>query len=273
MNNNFKISSDTLKKGKASDLCCVFHNQNLLVKKEGNTFVIPTFDDIKLLNIEYQTEFFLGSIEKKSCFAIESTSELNLPINFNLMDLYDLGSLLDEQSFLISGRASQILNWDKTHRFCGKCGSKTENKKDEMAKICPNCNHIMYPVICPAIIVAVTKGDKILLAHNNGFKDNMYGLIAGFVEAGEDLNSAVKREVFEEVGIKVKNIEYYRSSPWPFPNSLMIGFFAEYESDQIKVDGSEIKQADWFTKDNFPNIPKKFTIARSLINEFSKRNQ
>ena len=168
MNNNFKISSDTFKKSKANDLCCVFSNGKLLVKKDGTTLVIPTFDNIKFLNIKYETEFFLGTIGEKSCFAIESTSELDLPINFNLMDLYDLGSLLDEQSFLISGRASQILNWDKTHRFCGKCGSKTENKKDEMAKICSNCNHIMYPVICPAIIVAVTKGDKILLAHNNG---------------------------------------------------------------------------------------------------------
>lgn len=101
----------------------------------------------------------------------------------------------------------------------------------------------------------------------------MYGLIAGFVEAGEDLRSAIKREIFEEVGIKVKNIKYYRSSPWPFPNSLMIGFFAEYESGEIKADGNEIKQADWFIKDNFPNIPKKFTIARHLIDEFSQRTQ
>jgi len=273
MNNNFKIVSDTSKKIKSNDLCCVFSNGKLLVKKEGNTLLIPTFENIKLLNIEYETQFFLGNIVENSCFVIESISELKLPNNFNLMDLYDLGTLLDEQSFLISGRASQILNWDKTHRFCGKCGSKTENKKGEIAKICPNCNHIMYPVICPSIIVAVTKSDKILLAHNNGFKDNMYGLIAGFVEAGEDLSSAVKREIFEEVGIKVKNIEYYRSSPWPFPNSLMIGFFAEYESGEIKVDGSEIKQADWFTKDNFPNIPKKFTIARRLIDEFAKRTK
>ncbi|WP_406541075.1 NUDIX domain-containing protein [Clostridium ljungdahlii] len=140
---------------------------------------------------------------------------------------------------------------------------KTENKKDEMAKICPNCNHIMYPVICPAIIVAVTKGDKILLAHNNGFKDNMYGLIAGFVEAGEDLNSAVKKEVFEEVGIKVKILSI-TEAPMAISKFLNDRIFAEYESDQIKVDGSEIKQADWFTKDNFP----KYTyLKNSLLQE------
>lgn len=181
--------------------------------------------------------------------------------------------MLDEELFLIAGRANQILNWDNTHRFCGKCGSKTDNKKDELAKVCPNCNHVMYPVICPAIIVAVTRGEEILLAHNRGFKNNMYSLIAGFVEAGEDLKSTVKREVFEEVGIKVKNITYYKSSPWSFPNSLMIGFFAEYESGEIKVDGNEIVHADWFTKDNFPNIPKKFTLARKLIDKYIEKNK
>lgn len=129
----------------------------------------------------------------------------------------------------------------------------------------------MHPVICPAIIVAVTKGEEILLAHNRGFKNNMYSLIAGFVEAGEDLKNTVKREVFEEVGIKIKNVTYFKSSPLSFPNSLMIGFFAEYESGEIKVDGNEIVHADWFTKDNFPNIPKKFTLARKLIDKYIEK--
>ncbi|NSA04372.1 NADH pyrophosphatase NudC (nudix superfamily) [Clostridium beijerinckii] len=99
----------------------------------------------------------------------------------------------------------------------------------------------------------------------------MYSLIAGFVEAGEDLESTVKREVFEEVGIKVKNIKYYKSSPWSFPNSLMLGFFAEYESGEIKVDGKEIVDAQWFSQESFPNIPKKFTLARKLIDEFIEK--
>lgn len=273
MNNNFRILPNTFKKSKPNDLCCMFLNGNLLVKNEKGTLILPTFNDIKSLNIEYNTKFFLGDTYEKSCFAAEAAYEFKLSKDFNLISLRSTGELLDEQLFLISGRASQILNWDKSHRFCGKCGSKTENKKDEMAKICPNCNNIMYPVICPAIIVAITKGNKILLAHNKRFKNNMYSLIAGFVEAGEDLNSTVKREIFEEVGIKVKNIEYYKSSPWPFPNSLMIGFFAEYESGEVAVDGNEIDSANWFTKDDLPALPKKFTIARKLIDEFIKRNE
>ena len=273
MNNKFKIVSNAYKKSKASDLYFTFFNGNILVNKEGNTIKIPNLDEIKKLNIKYENEFFLGEIISKSCFGIEASLEFNLPENYELIPLYEFGALIDEEFFLAAGRANQILNWDKTHRFCGRCGSKTENKKDELAKVCPSCNHVMYPVICPAIIVAVTKGDKILLAHNRDFNNNMYSLVAGFVEAGEDIKSTVKREVFEEVGIKIKNIKFHMSSPWSFPNSLMIGFFAEYESGEIKVDGNEIVDADWFTKDNFPNIPQKFTLARKIIDEFIERNK
>ena len=271
MSNKFKIISNIAKTSKDDDLYFTIFKGGLLLRKENDELSIPIFDDIRKLNIKYENEFFLGQLGKKSCFAIETLEEIILPEDFELIPLYEIGALLDEELFLIAGRANQILNWDNTHRFCGKCGSKTENKKDELAKICPNCNHVMYPVICPAIIVAVTKGEEILLAHNKGFKNNMYSLIAGFVEAGEDLKSTVKREVFEEVGIKIKNVTYFKSSPWSFPNSLMIGFFAEYESGEIKVDGNEIVHADWFTKDNFPNIPKKFTLARKLIDKYIEK--
>ena len=273
MSNKFEILSNTNKKREADDLYFSFFKEGLLVRKEDGELKIPLFDEVIKLNIQYENEFFLGELGGKSCFAVEVLEEITLPEDFELIPLYEMGALLDEELFLVSGRANQILNWDNTHRFCGKCGSKTENKKDELAKVCPNCNHVMYPVICPAIIVAVTKGEEILLAHNRGFKNNMYSLIAGFVEAGEDLKSTVKREVFEEVGIKVKNITYYKSSPWSFPNSLMIGFFAEYESGEINVDGNEIVHADWFTKDNFPNIPKKFTLARKLIDKYIEKNK
>ena len=273
MNNKFKIVSNTSKKSKAGDLYFTFFNGSILAKKEGNTINIPNLDEIKELNIQYENEFFLGKIGTYACFVIEASLKFNLSENYKLIPLYEFGESIDEEVFLAAGRANQILNWDRTHRFCGKCGSKTENKKDELAKVCPSCNNVMYPVICPAIIVAVTKGDKILLAHNRGFKNNRYSLIAGFVEAGEDLKSTVKREVFEEVGIKIKNIKFHMSSPWSFPNSLMIGFFAEYESGEINVDGNEIVHADWFTKESFPNIPQKFTLARKIIDEFIERNK
>lgn len=273
MRNKFKIVSNVSRKSKSNDLYFVFSNGNILVKKTEDFVNIPVSNEIKKLNIQCEKEFFLGELKGQSCFGIEASFELDLPENYELIPLYDFGALVDEEFFLAAGRANQILNWNKNHKFCGKCGSKTENRKEELAKFCPNCNHVMYPVICPAIIVAVTKDDKILLAHNKGFKNNRYSLIAGFVEAGEDLLSTVKREVFEEVGIKIKNIKFHMSSPWSFPNSLMIGFFAEYESGEIKVDENEIVHADWFTKDSFPNIPQKFTLARKIIDEFIARNK
>ncbi|MVX66598.1 NAD(+) diphosphatase [Clostridium chromiireducens] len=273
MSNKFKILSDISKKSQASDFYFTFFKGSLLIKRENDVINIPVLDELNNLNVSYESEFFLGEMLGQSCFGVEASSQIELKDGYELISLREVGPLIDEELFLVAGRANQILNWDRTHKFCGKCGSKTKNKEEEIAKVCPNCNHVMYPVICPAIIVAVTKGDKILLAHNSGFINNMYSLIAGFVEAGEDLKSTVKREVFEEVGIKVKNIEFFNSSPWSFPNSLMIGFFAEYESGEIKVDGKEIMDANWFSVDNFPNIPKKYTLARKIIDEFVNRGE
>lgn len=269
---SFKILPGVFRKSSAYDLCFALLKGSLLVKKITDDLQIPTFDEIKKLNMNYEGEFFLGEYEGESCFVIEISNEISLPEQFEFISLREIGMLMEEEIFEIAGRASEILIWNRNHRFCGRCGTKTEDKKDEMAKICPKCGNIMYPVICPAIIVAITKDDKILLAHNSNFKDNRYSLIAGFVEAGENLKSAVKREVFEEVGIKIKNIRYYKSSPWPFPNSLMVGFFAEYDCGEIKVDENEILDAGWFTKDNLPNLPKKYSLARKIINEFVSEN-
>ncbi|MFL0250999.1 NAD(+) diphosphatase [Clostridium neuense] len=268
----FKILPGVFRKSGSGDLCFVFYKGGILAKKVGEDLHIPSFDDIKRLNIEYEGEFFLGELEEKSCFALEATKEAALPKEFGMISLHDVGAFMNEEVFAAAGRAEEILNWDEKHRFCGRCGARTEDKEDELAKVCPSCGNIMYPVICPAIIVGITKGDKLLLAHNKNFKNNMYSIIAGFVEAGETLESAVKREVFEEVGIKVKNIRYYKSSSWPFPNSLMLGFFAEYDSGEIKVDGVEIMEAGWFTKDNFPKgLPKKYSLARQIINEITSK--
>ncbi|GFZ31934.1 NADH pyrophosphatase [Clostridium zeae] len=265
MEQYFKIVSDVTKKSTENDFMFAFFNGNILVKIEENSIKIPLLKELKQLNIKYDEQFFIGEINEISCFATETYSEFKLTEGFELMTLRDFAAATNECLFSAAGRANQILHWNRTNMFCGKCGAKTVIKEDEMAKACTKCNHVIYPVICPAIIVAVMKEDKILLAHNSNFKNNMYSLIAGFVEAGEDLESAVKREVLEEVGIHIKNIRYHNSSPWPFPNSLMLGFIAEYESGEIKVDGKEILYADWFEKDSLPNLPEKFSLARKII--------
>jgi NAD+ diphosphatase len=187
-------------------------------------------------------------------------------------DLRSLYGILDEDIFLLAGKAYQIINWDKNHQFCGRCGSHTENLEGERAKKCPKCGFISYPVLSPAVITAIIKGNKILLAHNSGFKNNMYSLIAGFVEPGETLEEGVKREIMEEVGVQVKNVKYWGSQPWPFPNSLMIGFTAEYESGEINVDGVEIASAAWFDINNLPKLPTEISIARKIINWYIENN-
>ncbi|AAK81326.1 NAD+ diphosphatase [Clostridium acetobutylicum] len=263
----FRIISDVNRRVKNCDLCFAFFEGNVIVKTK-NSPCIPSLEDVQKLKINYEKEIFLGEIGDNACFALELFEEIKLDENFEFMSLRKILSLMEEEIFLAAGRASEILNWDRKHRFCGRCGAKTNDKEDEIAKVCNKCGNIIYPVISPAIIVGIINKDKILLAHNSNFQDGMYALISGFVDAGENLESTVRREVFEEVGIRVKNIRYYNSSAWPFPDSLMLGFFAEYEAGDIKVDGIEITDAGWFSKDELPNIPGKGTIARRIIDEF-----
>lgn len=158
--------------------------------------------------------------------------------------------------------------WNRRTKFCGACGGINNYDSVEGCKVCPSCGEKSYPFLFPAVIVSVVKNDTILLAHNKNFQGEMFSVIAGFVDIGESLEEAVQREVFEEVGLKIKNIEYFSSQNWGFTSSLMIGFKAEYESGDICVDGVEIDKAFWFTKDNLPEIPPTLSIARSLIDEF-----
>ena len=161
---------------------------------------------------------------------------------------------------------------NEIHCFCGEisscvkvCGGENEFVGYEFAMKCKKCGYMSYPQVCPAIIVGITKGDKILLANNKSFPEGLHSNVAGFVDVNETLEECVKREVLEEINIKVKNIKYFSSQPWPYPNSIMIGFTAEYESGDIKVDGDEIIHADWYSKDNLPMLPDKNTIARKII--------
>ena len=182
-----------------------------------------------------------------------------------------LFGVLDENLIWIAGRANQLVNWNQTHLYCGGCGHRTEFKIDERAKICPQCNLTNYPRLSPAVIVAVLKDDQLLLGRNKRFKLPFYSVLAGFVEPGETLEQCVEREIREEVGITVKNIRYFGSQPWPFPNSLMIAFTADYAGGEISLDGSEIIDADWFAKENLPKIPPRISIARQLIEWFIHR--
>lgn len=245
----------------------VYRGSKLLLKCAGKGVFIPSLLDIGDIVDKLRDKQYIGKKGGKQCFCCE-IEENDLPEEMEPKDLRPLFGVLEDGMFLLAGRAFQTVNWNRNTKFCGKCGARTENKKEERAKICPECGFHSYPNVVPAIIVAVRKNDQILLAHANHFSTDLYSVIAGFVEAGETFEECVKREVMEEVGIKVKNIKYFGSQPWPFPNSIMVAFTADYDEGDIAVDGVEIGTAGWFSKDNLPNLPGGYSIARALINWF-----
>ncbi|GHV10540.1 NADH pyrophosphatase [Spirochaetia bacterium] len=164
-------------------------------------------------------------------------------------------------------RAYHVAQWRQDSAFCGSCGTKNTDAPDELARLCPACGRREYPRISPAVITIIINDDgRALLAHNKRFADGVYSLIAGFNEAGESLEATVARETQEEVGIEVKDITYIASQPWPFPNSLMLGFTARYAGGEIHPDGIEIEDAKWFTRDNLPKLPGNGSVSRYLIN-------
>ena len=192
------------------------------------------------------------------------------PEGYVALDLRGILGRVQQPIFYLSGRAKQILDWAETHEFCGRCGEKTDYHKSDRAKICSRCGLICYPRLSPSIIVLVTRGDEMLLARNVNWPAGMYSTLAGFVESGESIEQTVHREVLEEVGLRVKELKYFGSQSWPFPNSLMLGFHAEYQSGEIVCQAGEIADAQWFTIDSLPQTPPKTAISGWLIEEFVK---
>lgn len=248
----------------------IFNSDKLLVEIVEGKVSIPTAKNVEELGIIPISKQYLGTLNGDNCYAVNiNSNEVKNNMCFKLLrSLYDG---LDEDIFLLAGKAVQIVKWEETHKYCGRCGSPTDNLKGQYAKVCPKCGFISYPRISPAVITAVIKDGQILLAHNKSFAGNMHSLIAGFLEPGETLEECVQREIFEEVGIRVKNIKYFSSQPWPFPNSLMVGFVAEYESGEISVDGEEIVKADWFKSFEAIELPSKVSIARQIIDWYIEK--
>ena len=190
----------------------------------------------------------------------------SVPDGYQLIPIRELIQLWSTTEFLQASRAVQLLEWRRNHKFCSHCGHATEIHSKEYAMVCPACGYHQYPRVQPCVITIITKGDdELLLAKSARNKSNMYGLIAGFVEVGETLEEAVQREAFEEVGVKLKNIRYMSSQPWPFPSNLMIAFHAEYDSGDIQLQVEEIADARFFKFDQLPEIPFKGSIAHSMI--------
>jgi len=251
----------------------IFRRDKLLIMSSEKSVAIPRSADVTSLNTKLLRTHFLGTFGDSGCFLAEVEEHTSDPQGMIFQEFRPLLGLLSDEMFSIAGRAYQILYWDRTHQFCGRCGESTHLKKDERAKECSQCGLIVYPVISPAIIVAIVKDREILLAQARRFTAQFYSVLAGFVEAGETFEECVKREVKEEVGLDVDAIEYFGSQPWPFPSSLMVAFTAKYAGGDIRIDTTEIVDAQWFTANKLPDVPRKGTIARSLIDWFLEKNK
>ncbi len=182
----------------------------------------------------------------------------------------NLFGVLNDVDFGLMGRAMQILDWDRTTQFCPVCGRKTIVATTEAAKSC-ECGHTQYPRLAPAMIVAVVRDGKLLLGQSPRFKGQFHSILAGFVEAGESVEECVVREVWEEVRVRVTDVEYWGSQPWPFPHSLMLGFTARYLSGEIDPDPAEIIHAEWYGPDELPDVPSEVSISGKIIRWFVER--
>lgn len=246
--------------------CFLFCADEILMGEIDGADKIPVIYELKALDIKPMHVYYMGLLDGNKYYA--AICDKSCPNGFSFKKVRQVYGHIEDTGYWLMLRAFHIMNWLRTNRFCGCCGGLTRAFSDELALKCVECGHAVYPRISPAVIVAVIKDDKILLAHSNRFPTGRYSVLAGFVEPGEALEDCVQRELKEEVGIVVTNIHYFGSQPWPFPDSLMVAFTARWSEGEINIDNNEIVDANWYSADNLPNIPSKDSIARQLIDWF-----
>ena len=240
------------------------HQNQLLISVDSNG--LARFPQAHASEFGDQLDpILVGEWQGVPCFASDC-SELPPHLEGELTPVRSLFSIAGPEIFALAGRATQLMDWKKNHRFCGHCATPTVMKTSEFGMECPACRLVVYPRISPAVMVLVRRGpDELLRARSPHFKPGVFSALAGFVEAGETLEECARREVMEEVGVKISRLEYFQSQSWPFPNSLMVAFFADYESGEITPDPSEIEAAAWFNRNDLPRLPDPVSIARRLI--------
>jgi NAD+ diphosphatase len=246
-----------------------FRGDQLLIQVSDERASLLDYAELLELHVDFESGHYLGRLADVDCYAVELPERFEPPAEAALEGLRGVYGRLPDELYAIAGRAAQILVWDQTHRFCGRCGAPTVNAPAERAKLCPKCGLLSFPRLSPAVIMLVYRGDELLLARNRAFAGGFFSVLAGFVEPGESLEEAVMREVREEVNLELRNIRYFGSQPWPFPHQLMIGFTAEYAAGEITPQADEIAEANWYSRfADLPRLPGKLSIARRLIDAF-----
>jgi NAD+ diphosphatase len=252
-----------------NELHIVFQRGDLVSDMRSQEMCLIAQEQVRLGGWTELRRHFLGYWGDQPCYVLEIDEVDQLdPLQYQKGNLYHILGRVDEQLFALAGRASQLLDWERDHQFCGRCGQRMQVDVDERAMRCDPCGTINYPRIAPCIIVLVTRGEELLLARNANFPRPMYSTLAGFIEPGETAEETLVREVREEVGVEVRNLRYFQSQSWPFPNQLMLGFFAEYAGGDIVCDLTEIADAQWFHHSDLPMIPPVSSISGQLIQHY-----
>lgn len=254
----------------ATTIAFAYRDGKILVGGTDDAPALPSFAPLAALGVS-GTPHFLGRLDDAACIAVALPDDAPEPDGLRYVGLRSLFLRIPEPLLALAGRAFQVVEWDRTHRYCGRCGTPTRNKVDERAKECPNCGYVAYPRVSPAMMALVTRGRELLLARSHRFVNGVYSALAGFVEPGETIEDCVRREVREEVGVEIEQITYFASQSWSFPHSLMIAYTAEYAGGDIKLEDAEIADAQWFAVDALPPLPPNVSIARRLIDATATR--
>lgn len=241
-----------------------FKRSSILVS-DINTASLPLCRDLNEHGVDPVRSTYLGLLGEQHCYAADIEEGQPLPAGWATLGLRDLFGMVDGTVAALSGRALQIIDWERNHQFCSRCGTPMQARTDERARACPACRFTSYPPVSPAVMVLITRGRELLLARKSAWPPGRYSAIAGFVEPGEMLEDTVARETLEEVGVEVRNLQYFGSQPWPFPHSLMVAFTAEYAGGEVRPDGVEIEEASWFDAEALPSLPASVSISRRLI--------
>lgn len=246
-----------------------FSDTKLLIEHTGAGPVLLTEASAQSQRFEFESPVTLGTLDGVTYRTVEISKEAEWPEPLEWVEIRKLYGLLPLQPWLVAGYANQILHWIKTSRFCPVCGGRTADPASEWMRRCTSCEHERYPQVSPALLMLVHDGaDGILMAHKPGWAGR-YSIFAGFVLPGESLEECVHREVEEEAGVKVGELEYAGSQPWPFPNQLMIGFRAKYLSGEIKIDEHELDDARWFKASSLPTLPGTLSLSRQMIDTWA----
>jgi len=245
-------------------LAFAFAQGKLLVSGDEHAPTVPLIGELDRAGVLGERHH-LGRLDGADCIAVTLADDAQAPEGMRLAGLRSLFLRVPEPILATAARAFQVVEWDRTHRFCGRCGARTQDKEGERAKLCPACGYTAYPRISPAMMVLVTRGSELLLARANRFPGAMYSALAGFVESGESIEDCIHREVREEVGVEVDGLRYFASQSWSFPHSLMIAYTARYAGGHLRPDPTEIADVRWFHVDALPELPSTVSIARRLI--------